>query len=148
MNPDIILHQIPTMGPIYWVAAAAVALGATLLVVAITMQLRRLKIRFPRPGKAPRLGSILARGKNTGEPEPVKETETGYSAASFAGPAVSRTDHPAGPEILALTARLGRVAETLEDMRRTLQAESAPDGFSALKADDFGVEYLYKTTSG
>lgn len=147
MNPTQILESIPAMDPIYWGAVAAVALGLTLLVVAVVAQTRRWLeqgVAFRLPG--PR--ALLKRsGRGRTKAPSVETTETGYRAASFAGPAGTAPPAPAGPEMQVLAQRLERVAETLEDMRRNLRCTEPSAGFSTLKAEDFGVEYLYKTTT-
>jgi len=148
LNTDIILNHIPDMGPVFFAAAAAVALGATLLVVAIGTQLRRLGLRLPAIRTPRTLASLKPRRKGSNPAESVQPTETGYTAHNFTGPAVSESARTPGPEILALAHRLGRVADSLEDMRRQLNLEMPGQEFSALKPEDFGVEYLYKTTSG
>ena len=148
MSADTIIQQIPDMGPVFYAAAAAVALGTTLLVVAIGSQLRRVRLGVPSL-KWP--GGAGARKNATPDPAAapsVQPTETGYSASSYTGPAETPPRHTEGPELQVLADRLGRVAESLEDMRRQLNLELPDSEFSALKPGDFGVEYLYKTTSG
>ncbi|PID79736.1 hypothetical protein CSB20_09215 [bacterium DOLZORAL124_64_63] len=148
MNADIIFHRIPDLGPVFYAAAAAVALGTTLLVVAIGSQLRRWRLHAPA---LPRPAGLKLRKRATPPTAPaetVRTTETGYTAGSFTGPTETAARRTNGPEIQALADRLGRVADSLEDMRRQLNLEMPDTEFSTLKAEDFGVEYLYKTTSG
>ncbi len=55
MNFQNLLFNIQTQGPIFWAAASAMALGATLLVVSLITQSRRL---FRSPPKFSKLAKI------------------------------------------------------------------------------------------
>lgn len=149
MNMEVWLNQMPNMSPVLWGAAFSMALGATFLVLAIVTQLRRLALKTPALHlRNPLAGLGLHRPKTEPSPQ-VEATETGYRAASFQGPRVtSAPPVTESPEIQILASRLSRVAETLVQMKANMRPTLSGEDFSALKPEDYGVEYLYKTTSG
>lgn len=108
-------------GPLFWGAAAAAALGASLLVAALLMQARRWRFRFALP----RLGRpSFPRFRRRRAPAPglARAVPGGYApvarpvlppvttAASSAGP---------GPDLGPALARLRRASDRLAELQET-----------------------------
>ncbi len=153
MNPENILNNLQNMGPVFWVAATACALGISLLVVAMLTQMRRLKLKLPRFGSARLRRTVDAVQENPTTQAPaaadIIKTASGYSAATTAGPAqVAPPIQGLCPDTIALAARLKKAADTLEEIKQHLRSENMAPGFSGLKEEPAGVEYLFKTTVG
>lgn len=125
-------------GPLFWGAAAAAALGVSLLVAALTLQARRLRLpmRWPRPRWRPRRAPVpvtpLARAVPGGY------APAGYAAAPPA--AAAALANPAPDYSLALL-RLRRASEKLA----RLQTDSSE---SRLKATGGGVDLLSRRGVG
>ncbi len=149
-----IMNNAQTMGPVFWAGAAAMALGATLLIVSILTMLRRINIaglNFKNPMAARRIKQARsdAAAGNSSTSGTARKTDLGYEPTTFPlqnkeavpAAAVSQVSHD-------LTDRLHRAADTLEEIIHGLQKENQSTGFSPLKDDTEGVEYLFKTTVG
>lgn len=146
-----ILNNLQTMGPIFWAGAAAIALGATLLIASVFTLFKRIKLsptKFRNPLLKTRT-SASSKPKIVGNVETVRKTASGYEPAVFPYkneeivPPVFQNAVP-----MDLTNRLHQAADTLEEMIQGLKSENHSNGFSALKEDHEGVEYLFKTTTG
>lgn len=153
MNPQIILNNLQNMGPVFWVAATACALGISLLVVAVLTQMRNLNLKLPRfRSKTQRrpLAEVSANPATQAPTAPaITMTDSGYSAATAAGPAqVPAPVQGLSPDTIALAGRLKKAADTLEEIKQHLRSENMGPGFSGLKEAPTGVEYLFKTTVG
>jgi len=155
VNPEIILNNLQAMGPAFLAAAAAVSIGATLLVVSIITQLRRLSLANPfRSIPSLRKGMISSsRAKTAKEKQSsfgtVRKTPSGYEPAII----VKNDTGTANQAITAQTSsemvsRLRKAADSLEQIRQNLRQENQSQGFSELKGEAEGVEYLFKTTVG
>ena len=124
-----ILETVQAMGPAYWIAAAAVALGCTLLVTAGALQLRRLR-------KARR---------SAVRHDPVPATAArDYASQATSSPMEHRSLAPTVADP-ALTARLAAAVARLETVHAAMAAmERLPDG-SALKPSPSHVEYVFRS---
>jgi hypothetical protein len=127
-------------GPLFWGAAAAAALGASLLVAALTLQARRLRLRLPmrfhrprwRPRRAPVPVTPLARAVPGGYAPAGYAAAPPTAAAAFANPA---------PDYSLALLRLRRASEKLA----RLQTDSSE---SRLKATGGGVDLLSRRGVG
>ncbi len=154
MNFENIFYNLQTQGPTFWAAALAITLGATLLLVSLIAQFRLMMGSF-RGWSNP--------FKNRGLKPLPKPTESGIS--SKPGVAIDKTDAGYQPSSMSplnpgpsqntgsygdtdeLTARLHHAANTLEEIRQSLRQDNFTPGFSVLKHEAEGVEYLFKTTA-
>jgi hypothetical protein len=154
VNLENILNNAQTMGPVFWAGAAAIALGATLLLVSILTMFRRFKlfrpsIKLPGFGKNSRriIGNKTQAG--TASASTVRLTASGYEPTAFP---LNNQENPSEAVSTMvsseLTDRLHRAADTLEEIIHGLNKENYSGGFSSLKEDTDGVEYLFKTTVG
>jgi len=131
-------QMLQGQGPIFWGAAAAVALGATLLVTAGWVQIRRLR---------------RSRTSTPGGRKVVTVTENGYAATppvagmatAEAPPAAAAAPTPPLPDerLIALGARLSGAADRLEAMRASLKDQGRPG--SGLKETPNSVEYVFRS---
>lgn len=123
-----ILENLQAMGPAYWVAAAAVALGCTLLITAGVLQWRSRRTGRQRPVHRDSLPITAARD---------------YATQSTSGPAEYRSTASIAADT-ALTARLAVAAARLETIHAAMATlERLPDG-SALKPAPSHVEYVFR----
>ncbi len=141
------------MGPVFWIAALAIALGATLLMLSILTQIKSLGIKSPKwqRGAVPRFhlfkrnGKKLEEGNTTGIS--VRKTNNGYEPVAGTPrnmPATSEQPNTGvNPELVI---RLRQAADTLEEVKRSLQKDLFTPGYSELKDPGESVEYLFKTT--
>jgi len=133
-------------GPLFWGAAAAAALGASLLVAAVALQTRRLRLRIHwrvprrRPRRTPAAATPLARA-----------IPGGYAPAGAAGrasvlPPVAGSAMPVAGSALApdYSLALTRLRRASEKLAR-LQADS---GESRLKAAAGGVDLMSRRGVG
>lgn len=153
-NLENILTDYQNMGPAFWAGAAAIALGATFLIVSLLTMLRRVKLtgiksRNPFSGisKPKNLKPVSEDSpQNAGT---ARKTASGYEPASFPAfnqePAMAQDSNPVPSD---LTDRLHMAANTLEEIIHGLQKENYSNAFSPLKEDTDSVEYLFKTTVG
>ena len=149
-----ILNNLQPMGPAFWVGASAIALGATLLVISVLTMLRGIKfstLRISNPLKMriAHRGKVSGSGGRTTSSGMAKKTPSGYEPNAF--PVQNKELRPTAASSLVpyeLTDRLHRAADTLEEIIQGLRTENQASGFSPLKDDPEGVEYLFKTTVG
>jgi len=146
-------------GPAFWGAALAMALGATLLVISLVTQIRRVQLKslrlnnpfkrglFKRGGfkrKTKLSREVAANGNNPA----INKTNIGYQPASLSplnpGPNLNVAIRNNTGE---LTDRLHQAADTLEEIRQGLRQDNFSPGFSVLKHEPEGVDYLFKTTA-
>ncbi len=133
-------------GPLFWGAAAAAALGASLLVAALALQTRRLRLRMHwrlprwRPRRAPKSVTPLARAVPGGY---APAGAAGYLAAPspVAGMAVSVAGPHAAPDYSLALIRLRRASEKLASLR-----PDSPE--SRLKAIGGGVDLISRRGVG
>ncbi len=148
------LNNAQTMGPVFWAGAAAMALGATLLIVSILTMVRRFNFKGLNFGKllaAKRIKRDLSDtgGSNSSTSGTARKTDSGYEPTTF--PLQNKGTAPAAAlnqVSYDLTNRLHRAADTLDEIIHGLQKENQTTGFSHLKDDTEGVEYLFKTSVG
>lgn len=154
MNFQNLLLNIQSQGPAFWAAASAMALGATLLIVSLVTQSRRL-LKSPKKFKSLAKFPGLKRtpkpsegDHSTGPKITITKTEDVYQPSSVSplssGPSQNT---PLADNSGELTARLHNAANTLEEIRQGLRQDKFTPNFSALKHEAEGVEYLFKTTA-
>ena len=129
MDLATLMRTITEQGPTYWGAAAAVALGATLLITAAVLQWRRFRTSGPRRRQRPAAGPLA-------HPSAFAE----YASHAVRPPsAAPRTVEP------ALAGRLAAAADRLAAIRADMTRwEHLPDG-SDLKATSSHVEYVFRS---
>ncbi|MCP4292334.1 MAG: hypothetical protein GY780_10945 [bacterium] len=153
MQYQNIISNFHTLGPVFWVAAVAIALGLTLLLVSVVVQLKKVatesqgkmfsfKMPSPKIKKTPiRKNPLQASG------QAIDKTNTGYAPRNHhSTPAISLSDD-ASPQNRDLVNRLQVAADALEEISTSMGKNNFTLGFSSLKADPDGVEYLFKTTA-
>lgn len=127
---------------IFWVAAASIAAGATLLLISGLVLAKRGLVR----------GFMVTLKKNRSVPtrtNQVKLTETGYSASTLTmAPTPPAMATFAGHEFSELNSRLKKAANTLEEIQQSLIRDDQMIGISGLKASLQDVEYVFKTGIG
>lgn len=137
---DDLIRATGTQGPLFWGAAAATALGASLLAAALALRLRRSS-PVPRARLAP-LRQLFSRRRGAPAPGAARAVPGGYVPAQ---PALSRTPAattaPAAADTDLLLARLRRASDRLA----ALQAEG---GESRLKAGPARSDQLYRRGLG
>ncbi|MBK8166152.1 MAG: hypothetical protein IPK64_09310 [bacterium] len=137
---DNLIRATGTQGPLFWGAAAAAALGASLLVAALALRLRgRSPVRRPRQ---PSLRRLFRRRHPSSAPGAVRPVPGGYvpSQPAFTRPQAAGANPPAADTELLL-ARLRRASDRLA----ALQAV-ADD--SHLKASPARSDQLYRRGLG
>ena len=154
MNFQNILLNIQTQGPAFWAAALAMALGATLLIVSLVTQARRIqnsgsgfynliKLSGLKRRQKPSESGVSSQPKVT-----INKTEDVYQPSSVSPLSPGPTQNtPLVDNSNELATRLHNAANTLEEIRQGLRQDKFTPGFSALKHDVEGVEYLFKTTA-
>lgn len=137
---DTLMRATGTQGPLFWGAAAAAALGASLLAAALALRLRR-RSPVSRARRAP-LRQLFRRQRGAPVPGAARAVPGGYAPSH---PALTRTpagtSAPAGADTDLLLARLRRASERLA----ALQAEA---GESRLKAGPARSDQLYRRGFG
>lgn len=124
------LKAMSTMGTAYWIAAAAVALGCTLLVTAGVLHWRRLRARrvfAPRPAAT----AVSA----------VRE----YAAQAVSSPAATPAAPPRQAVDPALMARLHAATARLEALHESMAAAGQLPPGSGLKPAASHVEYVFRS---
>ena len=154
MNLENVMLNMQTQGPAFWAAALAVALGATLLVVSVMTQFRRLLISTPKwripfgiPGLK-RHPKPSERGYSLKHDRKINKTEDGYQPSSVS-PLSPGPSQKTGLQVDSghLTARLRLAANTLEEIQQRLRQDNFTPGFSVLKHEAESVDYHFKTTT-
>jgi hypothetical protein len=136
-----------TQGPLFWTAVTAIALGATLLVVALVQMLRASRAARVGPGRA---------GATPDSPGAAAAVGTGVDRLDGADPARGATEpHPAREEIAVdpadrslalLLRRLQAAGDRLEELAGDLEEPPAARQESALKEGFRDVEYVFKAS--
>lgn len=154
VNLANILNNLQTMGPVFWAGAGAIAVGATLLVVSILTMIRRTNfttpsLKNPFTMKRSFKTAPSIKGKTKTPAATARKTDSGYEPTTFPLQSRGSADAATSTQIpQELTDRLHRAADTLEEIIHGLRKENHSHGFSPLKDDPEGVEYLFKTTVG
>ncbi|RKZ09493.1 hypothetical protein DRQ50_15060 [bacterium] len=124
MDLSSILHHFRNMGPAYWAAAAAIALGFTLVTTAGVLQWRRLRATRRQPARRAHMPATAV---------------AGYAAQAVTPPAPAMVADP------DLTERLAVAASRLEAVHAAMAAlEQLPAG-SPLKPTPSHVEYVFRS---
>lgn len=128
------MNQFQGQGSIFWVAAASIAGGATLLLISGLILARR------------GLTGSWLKGWRRGRPTVVL-TETGYRAQTLTkAPAAAAPEVTEGEQVLGdLYLRLRTAGNQLEEIRRSLKNADQMQGVSRLKAPLREVEYVFKS---
>ena len=140
------IRQFQGQGSIYWVAAASIATGATLLLVSGLVLAKRGLVRGLLAAWRPRrgIGGRKQRGRTVSNR--VELTETGYTAeVPVTGIAGNAGAVPDGQDLLDLQRRLKQAANALEEIHLALKDQDQLQPGSGLKAPLGDVEYLFKT---
>ncbi len=148
-NFDNLLNQ----GPVFWAAAAAVAGGLTLLLVSLTLQVRKLFSGGWSLNKIKPLKLIPFLNRNNKYHPAINVTDTGYSLAGKAprtSRSFSKTDSENNlindPNVLeSLSLRLRQAGDQLEELDNSVSTLQATTRNSLLKHHNENVEYLVRT---
>ena len=141
MDPSSLQELARSQGPVFWVAAAAIALGVTLLVVALVQLLRRrLNARLAGDESAPRSTPNLAPTADIYVPtQPLVKPEF-----TTPEPAVQ----PVGGEqsLALLLRRLQSAGDRLEEVAGDLRHDESNRDESGLKEPHLDVEYVFRAS--
>lgn len=144
MNWAEMMNQFQGQGSIFWVAAASIAGGATLLLISGLVLAKRGVVKGSRgPG-----GRIKGALKTWRKPRPaVVLTETGYQANTLTKtiPAAAAKGQPDDSTLADLYSRLKTAANSLEVIHQSLKNGDQMQGVSRLKAPLRDVEYVFKS---
>jgi len=148
MDLTNILELAQDQGLIFWGAAAAIALGATLLVVALAQQVRRLI--------AGRLQRNVGRAIPAMVTPPIQEAGDIATHASvqntendvYTPTAASLASRPTAvgeePSLALLLRRLQSAGDRLEEIAGEIRTSRGDEGETILKDDLQEVEYVFK----
>ena len=140
MDPSSLQELARSQEPVFWVAAAAIALGVTLLVAALTQFLRRRLGARPAPATPP----VTA-------PDPIAAADIYVPTQRLVAPEFAAPEPPdqarGGDHSLALLLRrLQSAGDRLEEVAGDL-------GFDESSRDEFGlkeplrdVEYVFRAS--
>ncbi len=148
MDLTNILELAQDQGLIFWGAAAAIALGATLLLVALAQQIRRLVTRRFQRHHQPTIRaavSVPIPAAQDDTPAAVVQTTADDvympSAASLASrPATMREE----PSLALLLRRLQSAGDRLEEIAGEIQSSRGDQRETMLKDEIQDVEYVFK----
>jgi len=132
-------------GPVVWAAVAAIALGLTLILVALWQRRPRRQAATPPPPAvaAPTTAAATAAADAYAAAAPA----AGDPAAGFARPAAARFADPdelAEQSLALMLRRLQAAGDRLEELAADLGHETAARGESVLKDTLQDVEYVFK----
>lgn len=146
MELTSIMESIAAQGAMFWAATGSVALGSTLILVALVAQLNRLRNRGPRPA-TPAKAAAAATGKKSSakEENPRVESLERRVLSPSTAPAAEMADIR---ELKGLAARLRTAADKLEDFRRQNGLEPALPAESPLKETLSPVDYVFRAGLG
>jgi hypothetical protein len=148
VNVTEMISQFQGQGSIYWIAAASIAAGATLLLVSGLVMARRGLGQGLAGARALWRGWKPGRlSRRTARPR-VELTETGYKANTLAPAPESESRRNPSADMSDLYSRLRRAANTLEDIQQALINDDQSHGISALKASRRDVDYVFKSGIG
>jgi hypothetical protein len=143
MDFQNLLELARGQGLVFWAATGAIALGATLLVVALTQYLRRSLGRGVRR-------VVVAPPVSSAPPAPPVAVEVARAAAAYEPStraplaALSPTDEAEEPSLALLLRRLQTAGDRLEEIAGEVQAHRRQGSESTLKEDLQAVEYVFK----
>jgi len=132
-----------SQGPVFWVATVAIALGATLLVVALVQQLRRvlaakLAVRVVKPKP---MAPVVDSEPDTYEPS-LPVTAPLPQPAPPASPFEDTGDY----SLALLLRRLQSAGDRLEEIAGDLRGQNPLVDESGLKEDLQDVEYVFRAS--
>ena len=147
MELTSIIEMARTQGTVFWAGAVAVALGATLLVVAVAQQLGRIaaaRLAARRPGGVADVADETDTYTPSMPPQPAADVEATLDAVA----AVTReAEQPHAEQSLALLLRrLQSAGDRLEEISRDVAMPADADQ-TALKDTLEDVEYVFKACS-
>lgn len=141
-------QSIAARGAMFWAASGSVALGGTLILIAVVAQLKRLRGRkASRMPAAPK--SQVARKRMPSEMVAATETSLGAETQSpntVQAPELARISDPV--ELMDLTARLRSAADKLENFRRLPDTPALSPQESPLKESSSAVDYVFRAEMG
>ena len=149
-----IFQNIIGQGPIFWIAAAAIAGGMTLLVVSLVLQTRKtLSAGFPWLKTAAPWSKSSPKKQETEHFPEVTVTENGYGVSGSAQIPLdtpAKQDHNAinsaeAKALGGLLHRLRQAGDQLETLQNNVSSTSSPRQNSLLKQQSENVEYLIRT---
>jgi hypothetical protein len=139
------INSIAARGAMFWAATGSVALGGTLILVAVVAQLRGLnrkralrhaRVAVPEPPQVEELAP--------GEEEPVVPAVKADPVQAH----VSATPPSDDRELRQLLTRLRSAADRLEEFRRRSGKKSVPSPESPLKETVSPVDYVFRAGLG
>ena len=150
MDLDSLSQLARTQGPIFWAATVSIALGATLLVVALVQHLRRrlerasrLQVVVPAASVPPAATDRTAAAADVYRP----------AAPSLAGPIPAADTARAGgatgmgeQSLALLLRRLQAAGDHLEELAGDLVGENPLGAESGLKDATQDVEYVFRAS--
>ena len=134
-------------GPLFWGAAAAAALGASLLAAALLLQLRRPRAGRARPRRRfqpvmrLRLPRLALFGRRPAAPGVARPVPGGYAPARPGQPAAAPAPAAEAPDLDLLLARLRRASDRLAALQ-------APAADSRRKGTPARTDHLYRRGVG
>lgn len=155
MDWQTMIEAARGQGPGFWLAAGAVALGATLLLLSLALGLKRLLAGrcAPAPAPPPRQATDIAPARAaTGEAVGAYAAQQASAAADAGAPASTPPSAAAaGSDSLALLLRrLQSAGDRLEQIAEDLTPDQLAPGDgaagSALKSELQEVEYVFRAS--
>ena len=148
MDLSTILELAQDQGIVFWGAAAAIALGATLLVVALAQQIRGLLAGRLQRRSQPATSAIPVAGTPATEvstpPAAVMTTSDDLyvpTTASLASRPIAAGEEPS---LALLLRRLQSAGDRLEEIAGEIQTSRGEQHETMLKDDLQEVEYVFK----
>ena len=139
------IEIIAAKGAMFWAATGSVALGGTLILVALVAQLRHLRRRTARNPVSPMVQETTA----AEEPAPQASAPSVEVRAKDVPLPVENPNAAADlAELRALAARLRSAADRLEEFRRSREQVSGQGDESPLKETASGVDYVFRAGLG
>lgn len=140
-----ILENIAAQGSMFWVATGSVALGVTLILVALVTQLNRLRNR-----KSLQVGRELLRPPaEPSRPAPEEIIQAPPpDIENFSAPAETASVPADARELTHLVARLRAAGDKLENFQRQNLPEPAQATESPLKEASSAVDYVFRAGLG
>lgn len=141
-------QNIAAQGAMFWAASGSVALGGTLILIALVAQLKRLRGRkVSRMPAAPKSQGTRKRmpAEMVAANKPTLGAET-QSPHTVHAPELARISEPAG--LMDLTVRLRSAADKLENFRRLPGTPALSPPESPLKESSSAVDYVFRAEMG
>ena len=141
MDPSSLQEMARSQGPVFWVAAVAIALGVTLLVMALTQLLsRRLNARLTGDEPAPRSAPATAPAADIYVPtQPLVTSE-------FTTPVRAVQPVDGDHSLALLLRRLQSAGDRLEEVAGDLWHDESNRDESGLKEAQLDVEYVFRAS--